>query len=73
MLDVDEVGEVCQTLLDQDEQLGAQNAIVLSPDGKLLAALTVKTSDSMSSMETKRQVTMFEVASGRKLQTLNLK
>ena len=58
---------------DQDEQLGAQNAIALSPDGKLLAALTVKTSASMSSMETKRQVTMFEVASGRKLQTLNLK
>ncbi|HEY5883975.1 MAG TPA: caspase family protein [Pyrinomonadaceae bacterium] len=58
---------------DQDEQLGAQNAIALSPDGKLLAALTERVKGSMSGVETKRQVTIFEVATGRKTQTLNLK
>ena len=58
---------------DQDEQLGAQNAIALSPDGKLLAALTERVKGSMSGLETKRQVTIFEVATGHKTQTLNLK
>ncbi len=58
---------------EEDEQLGAQNAVALSPDGKLLAALTEKVKASMSGLETKRQVTLFEVASGRKAQTVNLK
>ncbi|MDQ5846761.1 MAG: hypothetical protein M3539_15850, partial [Acidobacteriota bacterium] len=58
---------------EEDEQLGAQNAIALSSDGKLLAALTQTVKASMKGVETKRQVTMFEVASGRKTQTVNLK
>jgi len=58
---------------DEGEQLGAQNAIALSPDGKLLAAMTERVKGSMSGIETKRQVTIFEVATGRKTQTLNLK
>ncbi|MDQ5846048.1 MAG: hypothetical protein M3539_12230, partial [Acidobacteriota bacterium] len=65
--------ELRAVAFEEDEQLGAQNAFALSPDGKLLAALTQTFKASMKGVETKRQVTMFEVASGRKTQTVNLK
>ena len=65
--------ELRAVTLDENDRMSAQNAIALSHDGKLLAAITEKVSASMSGMETKRQVALFEVASGRKTQTLNVK
>ena len=65
--------ELRTVAFEEDEQLGAQNAIALSPDGKLLAALTQTVKASMKGVETKQQVTIFEVASGRKTQTLSIK
>ncbi|HKO59520.1 MAG TPA: caspase family protein [Pyrinomonadaceae bacterium] len=56
----------------EEEQL-IQNSVALSADGKLLAALTERVSASMSAIEKKRQVTIFEVATGRKTQTIDLK
>jgi WD40 repeat protein/uncharacterized caspase-like protein len=58
---------------DKEEHLVANDAIALSPDGKSLAVFTdtVKVSRK-GSAETTLQVTLWEVASGRKAQTLKV-
>jgi len=59
--------------LDQDEQLSAQDAVALSHNGKSLAVLTERVKgSSMKSMEAKLQAIVWDVASGRKTQTLTL-
>lgn len=61
---------------DQDENIAEQDAIALSPDGRLLAALTrtVKTNRTRKSMDisTVLRMTLWEVATGRKTQTFKV-
>lgn len=65
--------ELRSVALEEDDHMGGQNALALSADGKLLAALTETVKASMKGMETKRQVVIWEVASGRKMRTLIIK
>jgi WD40 repeat protein len=50
-------------------RIAGQDAIALSPDGKLLAALVESTKASRKGIELKLEVLVWEVASGRKLQS----
>ncbi len=65
--------ELQAVAFEKDDHIASQNAIALSPNGSLLAVLTdtVKVSRK-GAAETTLQVTVFEVASGRKSQTLKI-
>jgi WD40 repeat protein len=54
------------------EDIAADAPLALSPDGKLLAAFTETVKGSGKGLETRSQVTLWEVAGGRKTQTLKL-
>jgi WD40 repeat protein len=64
--------ELRSIAFEEDENIAAQGAIALSPDGKLLAALTESQEASRKGVETKLQLTLWEVTSGRKTQTLKV-
>jgi WD40 repeat protein len=55
---------------DKEERLAAHDAIALSPNGSLLAALTETVTHSRKAFETTVQVILWDVARGRKTQTL---
>jgi WD40 repeat protein len=57
----------------KDENLNTQDAVALSADGKFLASLTDTVKGSMKGLETKVEISLWEVSSGRKIQTLKVK
>ena len=58
---------------EKDDRLNGQESIALSPNGSLLAAVTERIKASRKgSMETIREVKLWEVASGRRTQSLNI-
>lgn len=57
---------------EERETMAAQDALALSPDGKLLAAFTKTVNASRKAVDATQQVVVFEAASGRKVHTLKV-
>ena len=70
--DTDAGRELRSIVFDKEEHLAGQDALALSPDGKSLAALTESVKGSSKGIETKLEVALWEVASGRQAQTFKL-
>jgi WD40 repeat protein len=60
------------TLQENEQFADQQNSIALSPDGKLLAALTETTKGSTKGVETRLQAMIWDVTTGRTTKTLKL-
>ncbi|MFY9610031.1 MAG: hypothetical protein WAU45_15610 [Blastocatellia bacterium] len=58
--------------IGDDNRIAEQDGIALSPDGTLVAGLTETVKASRKAIETTRQVTLWDVATGRKTQTLKI-
>jgi WD40 repeat protein len=61
--------ELQSVTFEKEDRIAAQNAIALSPNGSLLAALIETVKASRKGVETTLQITLWEVATGRKTQT----
>jgi WD40 repeat protein len=64
--------ELRSIAFEKEERIASQDAIALSPDGKLLAALIETVKVSRKGMESKLQVVLWDIVSGRKTQPLNV-
>ena len=64
--------ELHSVTFDKDEQMVDQNSLALSSDGKLLAVLTETVKASMKGVEKRLSATVWDVASGRSVQTIKL-
>jgi WD40 repeat protein len=64
--------ELRSVVFEKEENIAAQDAIALSPDGSHLAALTETVKGSRKGIETKHEIILWETATGRKSQTLKV-
>ncbi len=64
--------ELRTVTFEDQERLDAQDAIALSPDGRLLAVVTVSYGASMKSIEHKRRVSVWDVSTGKRVQHLEI-
>jgi WD40 repeat protein len=64
--------ELRSIAFEEDENIAAQGAIAISPDGKLVAALTETNKASRKGVEIETQMTVWDVANGRRAQTFKL-
>lgn len=64
--------ELRAVTFEKEDRIAEQDGIALSPDGSLVAAVIETVKASRKTVETTLQVTLWDVASGRKAQTLKI-